>query len=193
MAVPIKAHLLPLVLGFCLWASVPFAQSLNAPQREVLIIDPNRLFTETLFGQHISEALEAEAQELSANNRRLEEELRAEEKELTDARPTMSAIDFRDAAEAFDKKVQAIRRERQDRARALEEQRASAEQRFLATAQGVLVELMNERGGSVLLDMRAIILRDTAVDITNDAVRKIDEAIGRGDALDLNGQKPQDE
>jgi hypothetical protein len=36
-------------------------------------------------------------------------------------------------------------------------------------------------------------LRDTAVDITNDAVRKIDEAIGRGDALDLNGQKPQDE
>lgn len=190
---PIKAHLLSLVLGSCLWASAPFAQSLNAPQREVLIIDPNRLFTETLFGQHISEALEAEAQELSANNRRLEEELRAEEKELTDARPTMSAIDFRDAAEAFDKKVQAIRRERQDRARALEEQRASAEQRFLATAQGVLVELMNERGGSVLLDMRAIILRDTAVDITNDAVRKIDEAIGRGDALDLKGQTPQDE
>ena len=190
---PIKAHLLSLVLGFCLWASAPFAQSLNAPQREVLIIDPNRLFAETLFGQHISEALEAEAQELSANNRRLEEELRAEEKELTDARPTMSAIDFRDAAEAFDKKVQAIRRERQDRARALEEQRASAEQRFLATAQGVLVELMNERGGSVLLDMRAIILRDTAVDITNDAVRKIDEAIGRGDALDLKGQTSQDE
>ena len=171
---PIKAHLLPLALGFCLWASASFAQSLNAPQREVLIIDPNRLFTETLFGQHISEALEAEAQELSANNRRLEEELRAEEKELTDARPTMSAIDFRDAAEAFDKKVQAISRERKDRARALEEQRASAEQRFLATAQGVLVELMNERGGRVLLDMRAIILRDTAVDITNYAVRKID-------------------
>lgn len=193
MAVATKAYILPLALGFCLWAAASFSQSLSGSQTEVVIIDPNRLFAETLFGQHISEELEAEAQELAANNRRLEDELRTEEKELTDARPSMSAVDFRDAAEAFDKKVQAIRRERQDRARMLEEKRASAEQRFLATAQGVLVELMNERGANILLDMRSVILRDNAVDITNDAVRKIDEAIGRGDALEVNGLKPKDE
>jgi len=100
----------------------------------------------------------------------------------------MSPENFRDTAEAFDQKVQAIRRERTELARELEDKRASAEARFLATAQGVLVELMNERGANILLDMRSIILRDNAVDITNAAVRKIDEAIGRGyptDAPDI--------
>ncbi|MCW1956671.1 OmpH family outer membrane protein [uncultured Lentibacter sp.] len=193
MAGPLRSFVLPLALGACLWAAGALGQSLSEPRAEVVIVDPNRLFAETLFGQHISEALEAEAAELSANNRRLEDELRAEEKELTEKRPTMTAIDFRDAAEAFDKKVQAIRRERQDRARALEDRRTTAEQRFLATAQGVLVDLMNERGASILLDMRSIILRDAAIDITNDAVRKIDEAIGRGETLGTVGAETKEE
>jgi Skp family chaperone for outer membrane proteins len=193
MAAPLRSYVFPLALGLCLWAAGVFAQDLSAPRAEVVIVDPNRLFAETLFGQHISQALEAEAVELSANNRRLEEELRAEEKELTEKRPSMAPVDFRDAAEAFDKKVQAIRRERQDRARALEDKRSSAEQRFLATAQGVLVELMNERGANVLLDMRAVILRDSAIDITNDAVRKIDEAIGRGEMLGKAEAAPKEE
>ncbi|MCV2892151.1 OmpH family outer membrane protein [Lentibacter sp. XHP0401] len=182
-----------LALGFGLWAGVALSQSADQPlsnsQSEVVIVDPNRLFSETLFGQHISEQLEAEAEELAANNRRIEEELRTEERDLTEQRPTMSPEDFRDTAEAFDQKVQAIRRERLDRARELEEKRASAEARFLATAQSALVELMNERGANILLDMRSVILRDNAIDITNDAVRKIDEAIGRGENMTLPDQQ----
>lgn len=149
----------------------------------VLTVDPNRLFAETLFGQQILSDLEAEAEALSANNRELEAMLRAEERALTAQRPSMTPEDFRDTAEAFDQKVQAIRRERTERARALDSQRATAEARFLATAQGALVALMEERGASVLLDMRSVILRDNAIDITSDAVKKIDAAIGRGEGL----------
>ncbi len=166
-----------------------FAQVLGVSQVDVVVVDPQRLFRETLFGQRIAEELEAEAQALAARNRELEEELRVEERELTERRPDMSAQDFRDAAEAFDKKVQAIRRERQEKAQALEDKRGSAEQRFLLTAQDVLVEVMNERGANLLLDIRSVLLRDNAVDITSEAVRKIDEAIGTGAAA----QVPQDD
>lgn len=175
-----KTYKVMLALGFLLWASVSFAQEASVPAAEVVVVDPNRLFAETLFGQTISQQLEAEAEILASKNREIEETLRTEERKLTEQRPTMTPEDFRDTAEAFDQKVQAIRRERTELARELEDKRASAEARFLATAQGVLVELMNERGANILLDMRSIILRDNAVDITNDAVRKIDQAIGRG-------------
>lgn len=181
-------HTVTLALSFLLWASLALAQDASTPAAEVVVVDPNRLFAETLFGQTISQQLEAEADILASKNREIEESLRAEERQLTEQRSNMSPENFRDTAEAFDQKVQAIRRERTELARELEDKRASAEARFLATAQGVLVELMNERGANILLDMRSIILRDNAVDITNAAVRKIDEAIGRGyptDAPDI--------
>lgn len=179
-------HVLSMALALCLCfgASAPLAQSLSGAQSEVLVIDPNRLFAETLFGKRISRQLEEESQTLAQDNRRIEQELRDEEKAITEQRPTMDPEEFRDVAEAFDQKVQAIRQERLEKARALEEKRASAEQRFLATAQGILVELMNERGGNVLLDIRSVILRDGAIDITSDAVERIDAKLGSGEGIE---------
>lgn len=168
-------------------------QSFGTEQSEVVVIDPQRLFRETQFGQRIAAELEAEAEELATTNRRLEEQLRAEEKELTEARPTMTPEDFRDAAEAFDKKVQAIRRERLEKARSLEEKRGSAEQRFLAAAQSVLVEVMDERGANILIDIRSTLLRDNGIDITSQAVRKIDQAIGTGEQAETPQPQPQPE
>ncbi|MBU2982480.1 OmpH family outer membrane protein [Lentibacter algarum] len=183
-------------LVFTVWAAVVAAQSLGTEQAEVVIVDPNRLFAETLFGKRINDELEAESNALALENRRIEEELRSEEKTLTEARKTMTAEDFRDSADAFDIKVQGIRRERVEKLRALDEKRANALQRFLATAQGVLVTLMRERGATVLLDLRTVILRDGAIDITVDAVAKIDEAIGTGENIDFDEaplQAPQPE
>ncbi len=173
-----------LALSLCFGAGAPLAQSLSGAQSEILVIDPNKLFAETLFGKRISQQLEEEGQALAQDNRRIEQELRDEEKAITEQRPTMDAEEFQDVAEAFDQKVQAIRQERLEKARALEEKRANAEQRFLATAQGILVELMNERGGNVLLDIRSVILRDGAIDITSDAVDRIDAKLGSGEGIE---------
>ncbi len=146
-----------------------------------MVIDPNRLFAETLFGKRITEELEAEGKSLSEENRRIEDELKAEEKSITEVRKTMSPEEFRDLAESFDLKVQGIRRERLAKLRVLDEKRGNALQSFLSTAQGVLATLMRERGATVLLDLRGVILNDGAIDITDAAVTKIDEAIGAGE------------
>ncbi len=188
-------HVLSLTLALCLGfgASPALAQSLSGSQSEILVIDPNKLFAETLFGKRISEQLEEETEALAQDNRRIEQELRDEEKSLTEQRPTMDPEEFRDVAEAFDQKVQAIRQDRLEAAQALEEKRSSAEQRFLATAQGILVELMDERGGNVLLDIRSVILRDGAVDITSDAVERIDAKLGDGKDIEVIPQGELDD
>ena len=181
-----------IALALISWASVSVAQTLGSSQAEVVIIDPNRLFAETLFGKRITDELEAEGQTLSDENRRIETELRTEEKALTEARKTMTPENFRDSAEAFDLKVQGIRRERLAKLRAFEEKRANALDGFLGTAQDVLIALMRERGASVLLDLRSVILRDGAVDITDEAVVKINVAIGSGEDTAKPVVKPQE-
>lgn len=187
-------------LAFCFWALAGFSpapllaqeQTEPAMRSEILVIDPNKLFANTMFGKRISAEIEQEGQQLANENRALEQQLRDEEKALTDQRPVMDPAAFRDAADAFDARVQAIRRERAEKARALEEKRANAEQRFLSTAQGILIELVNERGGTMLLDIRSVLLRDEDIDITNDAVARIDATLGTGEGLEEQGSVPAD-
>ncbi|RZV98729.1 MAG: OmpH family outer membrane protein, partial [Rhodobacteraceae bacterium] len=63
-----------------------------APQ--ILTIDQDRLFSETVFGGRVSAELEDETGALTAENRRIEAELIAEERKLTDLRETMEPAAF---------------------------------------------------------------------------------------------------
>ncbi|MEN8738644.1 MAG: OmpH family outer membrane protein, partial [Phaeobacter gallaeciensis] len=82
---------------------------IGAPQSGILTIQPDRLFSESAFGQRVTRELEAEGAVLTAENRRIEAELRAEEQDLTQRRPSMEPEAFRTLADAFDKKVQETR------------------------------------------------------------------------------------
>ncbi|WP_372612550.1 OmpH family outer membrane protein [Aquicoccus sp.] len=156
------------------------AQDLGLPDSPVLVVDLNRLFNETLFGERVASELEAESAELAAENRRIESELTDEEKDLTERRADMSPSDFRDAADEFDAKVQRIRSEQESKARALAEENENAQRRFLGAARPVLERLMRESGASVLLDTRVVLLSSDVVDVTDAAVERIDDAIGDG-------------
>ena len=104
----------------------------------------------------------------------------AEEKALTDERPGMDAVTFRDKASAFDAKVRRIRAEQEAKAVKLAEENGNAQRQFFAVAQPVLQELMIESGASVMLDRRSLLLSTDAVDVTDTATRRIDAAIGDG-------------
>ena len=64
-------------------------------QSPVLVIDQDRLFAETRLGTRTLDALEAKAQELASENQRIEAELIARERELTELRPKTPAEDFK--------------------------------------------------------------------------------------------------
>lgn len=179
-----------------LLAPSPVQAQTNAPQAAaILVLNQDRLLTQTEFGQRIQIELDATSQALAAENRQIEAQLTEEELELTERRPTMSPEDFRTLADEFDTRVVAIRAAQDAKTRDLQAQAEAAQQRFFEETLPILLEIVQARGAAVLLDSRTVLLSAGSVDITDAAIVAIDEALGQGgDAplISLPGLAPRD-
>ncbi|OAN75524.1 hypothetical protein A8B78_16035 [Jannaschia sp. EhC01] len=156
------------------------AQPVAPPGAAILVLNQDRLLTQTEFGQRIQSELDAASQALAAENREIEAQLTEEELDLTERRPTMPTEEFRALADEFDTRVVAIRAAQDAKTRDLQAQAEAAQQRFFEETVPVLLEIVQARGASVLLDSRTVLLSAGSVDITDAAIVAIDEALGPG-------------
>ncbi len=154
--------------------------SYSLPYSAILTVAPDRLFADSAYGQRVMREIEAQGTALAAENRRIEAELMEEERALTERRAEMQPAAFRTLADAFDEKVQRIRREQEAKARDLGERQDSARGEFLSVARPILVTLMRESGASVILERSSVFLSADSTDITDLAVARIDATIGDG-------------
>lgn len=175
---------LALLLAFLLLAAPGQAQQLGLPQSAILTVATDRMFAGSAYGRRVANEIEAESAVLAAENRRIEAELTAEEKDLTLRRPDMDPQAFRALADAFDKKVQANRVAQDTKARALNQIGDIARVEFLQVARPILEALMREAGAGVILERSSVFLSANATDITDLAIARIDAAIGDGSGLD---------
>ncbi|EBA11004.1 OmpH family outer membrane protein [Roseobacter sp. CCS2] len=162
------------------WLILALPASAQQTSPPVLIIDSERLFVETLYGQRLASELAQQAAELQAENDRIVESLTLEERSLTVRRPDMALDAFREEADAFDRKVQEVRRVRD--AKNVELQVASAEARsqFEQQVQGIVANIMLERNAALVLEQRNVVLSIRAANITDDAIVRIDAELGDG-------------
>lgn len=171
------------LLSLAALAAVPSAaQELGTVQSPILTIEADRLFTESLFGQRVAQEREADSAVLSAENRKIEANLTEEERSLTERRAQMEPDAFRALADAFDEKVQEIRRTQDAKARALNQRGEADRVAFLQAAAPVLEKLMRDTGATVILERGSVFLSLNATDITDLAIERIDAAIGDGNA-----------
>ncbi len=189
---PIWRRLALVAALICGAAGPVAAQDLGAVQSQILVLDIEALFNLSQAGQRMTRDYQAEREELIANNRRIEAELRAEELALTKKRPTVTPAEFRDLADAFDTKVRAIRQENEREALDLERQREVAPLQLMRLAEPVLVQLMRDTGGIVILDHRQVLLRADVIDITDLAIARVDEMIGDGTSPEGEAPAPQE-
>ncbi|HRO13787.1 MAG TPA: OmpH family outer membrane protein, partial [Paracoccus sp. (in: a-proteobacteria)] len=91
----------------------------QALRQAVLTVDQEALYIESAWGRRAQVELARMSQQVSADNDRIFAELSAAEEELTQARATLSAEEFRARASAFDERVTQVRRERDAAARAI--------------------------------------------------------------------------
>jgi Skp family chaperone for outer membrane proteins len=146
----------------------------------VLTVDQEALFEGSAFGRRVQRELEEASAALAAENRRIEGELAAEERRLTEERAGMAPEVFRARAAEFDARVVEIRRTQDQKARDISRRPDEARQQFFAAALPVLSALVRERGAVAILDARAVILSADAIDITDEAIRRIDAELGDG-------------
>ncbi|MEM9970427.1 MAG: OmpH family outer membrane protein, partial [Pseudomonadota bacterium] len=158
-------------------ASVAQDAQLSLPP-PILTIDQDRLVSETISGAGMIAELEARATALADENAEIEAQLISRERELTELRPTLGPDEFRTLADSFDTEVQRIRAEQDEKARAINEARDNARQEFLNEAAGIISNVVRERGALVVLDRRDVFLSADSIDITDEAIRRINAAQG---------------
>ena len=161
--------------------SLPIQGPVRSP---VLTVDIERLFAESAYGQRAAEEIRARSETLARENAEIVAELQRIERDLTERRPDMDPAAFRDEADAFDARVQSIRAERDARERELQSSLAAAREEFLGAATPILGELMLAAGAAVLLDRRNVFLGVGLVDVTDEAIARIDATLGDGQGAD---------
>ncbi len=157
---------------------------LGTPQSGLLTIQPDRLFSESLFGERTAREIEAEGAVLTAENRNIEAALRAEEQDLTQRRSAMEPEAFRRLADAFDRKVQETRATQDRKLREISQLNETAQREFFAASLPILEQIMRETGAGAILDHSTVFLSADAVDITDLAISRIDKVLGDGQDQD---------
>ena len=154
------------------------AQPLSAAEKsELFTVDMTKLFRSSEFGKNIIAANNLARKKLQSENEELEKKLLLEEKELSELRKTLSVEEFRPKALEFDKRVSIIRAEQGKKEEILNKKVRKEETDFFKRIYPLLYEILIERGGLILVDQRNIILWDNSVDITDDAIQAINQAL----------------
>ena len=164
----------------CLTSMQGVAQDNVRVQSPVLIIDSTRLYVDSAFGRRVAAEVETANATLISENEDLERELEAEEKILTEQRADLTPQDFKTRADAFDEKVQRIRRAQESKAREIASRQDKARTEFLEASLPVLETMMNQAGAAVLLERRTVFISLNAIDITQAAIERINAQIGDG-------------
>ena len=167
--------------------TVPEAGAQRSP---ILTLDQNRLYADSRFGQQMLAQIEDELRTLQAENRRIEADLEAEERALTERRASLPPEEFRALAEAFDEKVKGIRSARDAKARDLTARRDAQQKRFLDTAVPILAQIMQELSADAIVDRSVVILSFDRIDITDLAISRIDAALA-ADPAPAEGAPPE--
>ncbi len=172
----LKVMALTVLAGF---ASTVFAQEQPAAS-PILVIESDRMYSESLFGQRVAAELARLQAELVAQNAKMEEALTQEERDLTEKRKAMEASAFEDLAKAFDSRVRKIRGEQDAKFAELNALNEREREVFVQAARPVLSAIMIETGASILLERRSVLVSTDSVDITAEAIRRLDSALGEG-------------
>ena len=161
------------------------AQPLSAAEKsELFTVDMTKLLRSSEFGKNIIAANNIARKKLQSENEELEKKLLLEEKELSELRKTLSVEEFRPKALEFDKRVSIIRAEQGKKEEILNKKVRKEETDFFKRIYPLLYEILIERGGLILVDQRNVILWDNSVDITDDAIEAINQALGSGVRID---------
>ncbi|NDV99265.1 OmpH family outer membrane protein [Salipiger sp. PrR002] len=157
-------------------------------QSPIVTIEVDRLYASSDFGQKTSAALDAAGATIATENRRIEAELTAEEKSLTERRRSMDPAAFRKLADAFDIKVQDLRKAQDSKARKLGNVSEERRREFISMAEPILAQLMREAGALAILDQRSVFLSAGAIDITDAAIERLNDVLDDPEPLpDFSG------
>jgi len=157
------------------------APTLRVPRAPILTIDASRLLPETVVGQRLVRALEAEGAALERENRAIAQALRDEELALTEQRDSLEREEFLKLAEDFDARVQAARREQDAKQAALQARLDDQQQALMSEIRPILGQIMIEANAAMIMEIGTVMLSVRSIDITDIAIARINATLAEPD------------
>lgn len=172
--------LFPFLLSAVLAFAAPVHGQEAAAPSSVLTVDLEKIARESDYGQRVNGLYQAEILTLQSEAKQVEAGLIAEEQELVAQRDIVSPEQFKELSQAFDRKVVAIREDQNSKQSELQAKQRDDQRNLLRLIAPILYEIVSARGASVLIDRRNIVLDLSSVDITDEAIAKMNETLGDG-------------
>ena len=165
---------LVLVTFSCIWAV--FAQPTIAQSSGLLVVDLERAYQTSKFGQAMRDTFNIDNKSFNEENVIILNSLKEEEIQLTKDRAILSPKNFSVAAKAFDIKVQEIRKTRLDQIRTVEENFKLLKPFFFRRIDRFFDEIMKEFSATAILEKSSVVRSVKAIDITDLLVNRVDQA-----------------
>lgn len=142
----------------------------------ILVVDLDKAYKMSKFGQSIRKAFQLENESFNEENNFILESLKQEEIKLTKDRQELSPEDFSEAADAFDTKAVAIRADRLEKIRIVDEKFKSLKPLFFNKIRPFIEKIMREYDASVILEKNSVVWSLGSIDITSVIVERVDQA-----------------
>ena len=133
----------------------------------------------SIAGKSISSQLEENHKKNILKFEKIEEELKNEEAKIISQKNVISKEEFEKKIIDLRNKANQFRKERNNNINNLNNQRLAATAKMITLIRPILSEYSDKNSISLIVDKKYIIIGKTALDITDDILKIVDEKIGK--------------
>lgn len=144
--------------------------------KPVLILDQERLFSDTNLGRAIALGIALRRTALLQESRELDLAFETEELRLTETRVDIPPEEFRILSEGFDQRVQEARQTQLGKDVAMQQEIDGQRRRFLTLTVPYLSQIMLKYAAGAIIDQRSVLLFNRDMDITDETIALLDRA-----------------
>lgn len=151
----------------------------RAPQAQIVIVDTQRILSECVACKAAATVLQAELQQIQGRAQQLGQPLEVEAKALADLTKGKTTYDAATTTRinTFQSRQTAAQRELQQREQTFQRNRAFVSQQINTRMEPIIVQVMTARGANIALDKQATLATASALDVTTDVLRTLDQQL----------------
>ena len=164
-----------LVLFFLIF----FSKISLSNENKIVYIDLNKIMNNSIAGKSITFQLENNHKKNISKLKKIEEELKKEESEIISQKNVLTKEKYEKKIIDLREKAKKFRKERNENINNLNNQRLEATAKIINLIKPILSEYSEKNSISIIIDKKNVIIGKTALDITDDILKIVDEKIGK--------------
>lgn len=144
---------------------------------QYLVVDLNRILREAAAVQALQQQVGAAREAFQAEIRQREESLRQRDQELARERPQLTPEEYETRRSQLAQELTQLQSDVQERRRQLDQAMNEGMRQVQAVLLPILQQLTEERGASILISKTSIVLVRPELEITDQALSRLDETL----------------